>query len=82
MIRLTDEEIAKAIDEVYYKGTGTYSVNIADKSIAKAQLKKVHSWGDELCDGSCRGVPRAGLDWYIKKRECRGCWQALLEEIK
>ncbi len=82
MIGLTDDEITKAIDEVYYKGTGIYQVNVADKAIAKAQLKKVVEWGNERCPHTKDFDGIENIPALLYKRFCGVCWQALLEEVK
>ena len=42
--------------------------------VAKAQLAKVHDWGEERCPHRDRGITR--------KRECGQCWDSLKEGEK
>ena len=46
--------------------------------VAKAQLKKVVEWGNEVCVGR---ENHPGYD-NVLRRACSHCWQALLEEVK
>ena len=86
MILLTDEEIDKAYLEASLSipDSPTELFDISrhhDRAIAKAQLKKVVEWGDELCPHS--EVMRGVLIYHDKlRRECLTCWQALLKEIE
>ncbi len=61
----------------------TKQKEVAD-SIAKAQLKKIHSWGNEICEKHPRWVTQGDVTTCDKplKRECGLCWQALLDEVK
>ena len=46
------------------------------EALTRVQLKKLHEWGEE----QCQGHHTSGI-WF-KRRECTKCWQALLEEAK
>ena len=85
MIRLTDEEIIQAIDKAngsseWREGWEIQDVlEEQDRSIAKAQLKKVVEWGNSGCPhGGC--LP--GNHYEFSKSQCPKCWQTLLEETK
>lgn len=55
-------------------------VHTAFNQGAKAQLKNVLEWGEELCYDH-NGEQRREQGWRVKRRECPICWQALLEEV-
>ncbi len=78
MIRLTDEEIDLCQDNM-----DLADILACEHAIAQAQLKKVHSWGDEPCPHS-HTIPAIGNipPTHLHKRACDKCWQALLEETK
>ncbi len=78
MIQLTDEEIEYEIKYVYEHNTLPIEVLLKPliQSTNKAQLKKVHDWGNEDCPHNPKPI-------RLKvKRGCIACWQALLEEVK
>ena len=83
MIRLTDEEIGEVMGLPYpleedLEHENYAVVDIQDlHPLAKAQLKKVVEWGDDLC---LEHANKQVINVY--KRECPQCWQALLEEVK
>ena len=74
MIRLTDEEISRALRNQGY----TDEVYAELEVVAKAQLKNVVDWGNEPCIEHKHG---RRID-TVPRRFCSECWQALLEEIK
>ena len=75
MILLTDEEIENTrLEAIIDEPCSTPPEVLKDiqlKAIAKAQLKKVHRYGDEHCHH------QPGL-----RRQCPMCWQSLLDEVK
>ncbi len=87
MIRLTDEEIIGAIDKAnggseWRDGWEIQDVlEEQDRSIAKAQLKKVGEWGDENCEEHNMDM-RKRKGEVVKRQYCPWCWLALLEEVK
>ena len=74
---LTDEEIFKVVfgKEPIDKEWVNSCLPLYRDKIAKAQLNKLHKWGNETC--TCKG------DYInIKRRQCDECWQSLLKEIE
>jgi len=71
---LTDEEILGC----YPTGWLLEEMDDTDRAIAKAQAKKIHSWGNGVC------VDKTHHKDYdcMYRHCCLECWQALLEEIK
>ncbi len=49
------------------------------KWAAKAQLKKVVEWGNELCYDH-NGEQREEQGWFVKRHDCPLCWQDLKKE--
>ena len=49
-------------------------------TVAKAQLKQLHRWGEELCYDH-NGEQRKELGLFVKRHECPICWQALKKEV-
>ncbi len=65
-VGLTDEEIVHLVDKWSFEDKCTD--HLLALWIAKAQIKKVHNWGEELCD----------IHQEAKfKRQCGLCWQEL-----
>ena len=81
-ILLTDEQIDKAMKYAIdwaqdYTMRGGKADSIPERQVAKAQLKKVVEWGDEVCSDETHH-PHYDC---MYKRCCSSCWQALLKEI-
>ena len=84
MILLTDEEINYAVKVGWLpldkeELTQAELSFVRDRSIAKAQLKKVVGW---MCE-SCYEHSVNPIELGAKKRmECSTCMQALLDEVE
>ncbi len=74
MILLTDEEIAAIRDS----GDVWGERDTLMMASAKAQLKKVHGYGNEPCPH----IVHSGVYAVLDKRSCSECWQSLLDEVK
>ena len=89
-VLLSDEEIKSIInqekftglDEEVFKRTGMriYHTTTEDShtAVAKAQLKKVVEWGNEVCVDDAHH-PRFQC---MLRHCCLTCWQSLLKEIE
>ena len=71
MILLTNKEIESI-------PTTNQGGNVDDLNIAKAQLKKVMEWGEEMC---LDPQHTHKLD-YKQRHNCYRCWQDLLKECE
>lgn len=71
MILLTDSELLDAFERV----TGENS-RAGLPGIAKAQIKKLYDWGNEICSNSHHNNLR---DEYLR-RHCKKCWEELNQE--
>ena len=91
MILLSPEEIKEALRgikapsstlelEEWFGGMDKFFMEVK-RQVAKVQLKKVVEWGEEMCYDH-NGAQRKEQNWYVKRRECPICWQALEEEIE
>jgi len=74
-IRLTGKELDKLWVE--YEQSDPQQVTDFGIVVAKAQLKKVHGWGDEPCPHGYLAPDTSKAN----KHECPECWQALLKEV-
>ena len=70
-ILLEDTEIIDAILSVSGTGGNNLPASNQSKAVARAQLKNVAKWGEEICNEH----PFCG-----KRRDCIYCWQSLKEE--
>jgi len=77
-ILLTNEEFFKLHEDFFGEGSGSCcEVDDSDLCyrVAKAQLKKVWEWGNEICTEHT-------TDPLQLRRLCSACWKSLEKEIK
>ena len=83
MILLSPEEIA-GIKTKQIKPINTFHrqplIDMQLEAVAKAQLKRVVKWGQELCKDHNR-TQWEKQGWHIKRCECPICWQDLEKEL-
>ena len=72
-----DEEIRESLYGEAFKDNMTVVVEPHIRSIAKAQLKKVVEWGEELCPHQLYPSTTLKKKWW-----CTNCRQDLLKEIE
>ncbi len=87
MILLSDEEIIMSVcgdcrfkDRDKFTDGDCSNCNSDLNTVAKAQLKQLHKWGQELCFDH-NGAQRKEQDWFVKRHDCPVCWNALEEEL-
>ena len=76
MILLSPEKIEKLSEEWL---EAAEEVDWAT-TVAHAQLKQLHKWGEEMCYDH-NGAQKKEQNWYVKRRECPVCWNALEGEL-
>lgn len=80
-ILLNDEEIkALRFAIILDRSTPEDILGLYAKGVAKAQLKAVAKWGEELCYDH-NGTQRKEQGWHVKRHECPICWLVLLKEV-
>ncbi len=67
MILLDNSGITEAVESVYSSKVGTYSVNVADKSIVKATGKKILIQLQKIYDLPDEGMFHRKLGEFIKE---------------
>ena len=81
MVLLNPEELKQAQESVgwFCSDNDFYGYFKGLNAIAKAQLKKVVEWGQELCKDHNR-TQREEQGWFVKRHDCPQCWQDLKKE--
>ena len=80
---ISPEEITKAVNKVYPSGTEAYSVNVADKAIAQAQLDSCEKELREIFEEIKKEMPTKHYDndgFHHIPKDCKLCWWQALKQ--